>query len=95
MQLMYCPRTRAFTALWMMEEVGEPYELVRIDVRSPDHPTEAYKQINPMGKVPGLVDGGVSMGETAAILLYVADKFPHTGCHHCRPTFTADGFYNG
>jgi glutathione S-transferase len=76
MKLYYCPATRAFTSLWMMEEVAEPYELVRVDIRAPDHPTEAYRKINPMGKVAGFADGACAMGETAAILLYVADKFP-------------------
>lgn len=76
MQLHWCPQTRAFTALWMMEEVGEPYELVRVDIRAPGHPTDAYRRVNPMAKVPAFVDGDCAMGETAAILLYVADKFP-------------------
>ncbi len=79
MKLYYCPNTRAFTSLWMMEEVGEPYELERVDIRAPGHPTEAYKGINPMGKVAGFSDGECAMGETAAILLYVADKFPRSG----------------
>ena len=78
MKLYYCPQTRAFTSLWMMEEVGQPYELVRVDIRAPGHPTEAYKKINPMGKVAGFEDNGVGFGETAAILLYLADKFPQT-----------------
>jgi glutathione S-transferase len=62
----------------MMEEAGEPYEIVRVNIRAPGHPTEAYKKINPMGKVAGFDDGGIGFGETAAILLYVADKFPQT-----------------
>ena len=78
MKLYYCPQTRAFTSLWMMEEAGQPYEIVRVDIRAPGHPTEAYKKINPMGKVGALEDNGVGFGETAAILLYVADKFPQT-----------------
>lgn len=78
MKLYHCPNTRAFTALWMMEEVGQPYELVRVDIRAPGHPTDAYRKVNPMGKVAGFSDGECAMGETAAILLYVADKFPHT-----------------
>ena len=77
MKLYYCPQTRAFTSLWMLEEVGVPYEIVRVDIRAPEHPTEAYLQINPMGKMAGLEDdGGIGFGETAAILLYLADKFP-------------------
>lgn len=78
MKLYYCPNTRAITSLWMMEEVGQPYELVRVDIRAPGHPSAAYRKINPMGKVAGFSDGECAMGETAAILLYVADKFPHT-----------------
>ena len=78
MKLYYCPQTRAFTSLWMLEEVGQPYELVRVNIREPGHPSEAYKKINPMGKVAGFEDNGVGFGETAAILLYVADKFPQT-----------------
>ena len=78
MKLYYCPQTRAFTSLWMMEEAGQPYDIVRVDIRAPGHPTEAYKRINPMGKVAGFEDNGVGFGETAAILLYVADKFPQT-----------------
>jgi glutathione S-transferase len=77
-KLYYCPNTRAFTSLWMLEEVGQPYEIVRVDIRAPDHPTAAYKRINPMGKVAGFSDGDCAMGETAAILLYVADKFPES-----------------
>jgi glutathione S-transferase len=79
MKLYYCPQTRAFTSLWMLEEAGQPYERVRVDIRAPGHPTDAYRRINPMGKVPALEDdGGIGFGETAAILLYVADKFPKT-----------------
>ena len=78
MKLYYCPQTRAFTSLWMMEEAGAPYEIVRVNMRAPEHPTTEYRQINPMGKVPALQDGGIGFGETAAILLYVADKFPQT-----------------
>jgi glutathione S-transferase len=78
MKLYYCPQTRAFTALWMMEEAGQPYELERVNIRADGHPSADYLAINPMGKVPGLSDGGNAMGETAAILLYVADKFPQS-----------------
>jgi glutathione S-transferase len=79
MKLYYWPRTRAFTSLWMMEEVGQPYEIAYVDLRASDHPSQSYRRINPMGKLAGFQDGDCAMGETAAILLYVADKFPATG----------------
>ena len=74
MKLYYSPRTRAFTGLWMMEESGLPYELARVDIRSPSHPDAALRAINPMGKLPALEDGPNRFGETAALLLYVAEK---------------------
>src|SRR5262245_62172498 len=78
MKLYYSARTRAFTSLWMLEEGGQPYELERVAIRAPGNPTDAYKRINPMGKLAGFQDGECAMGETAAILLYVAEKFPQT-----------------
>lgn len=76
MKLYYCPRTRAFRALWMLEEIGAPYELVVVDIRKGAQDTAAYRAINPMMKVPALVDGDAAMGETGAILIYLADRFP-------------------
>jgi glutathione S-transferase len=76
MKLWYGPRTRAFTALWMMEEAGLPYALERVDIRAAGHPSDALKAVNPMGKLPALEDGDAKLGETAAILLYVAEKVP-------------------
>ncbi len=74
-KLYHSPMTRSFTSLWMLEETGAPYEIVRQNIRAPGHPDAAYLAINPMGKVPALVDGGVGFGETAAILLYLADRY--------------------
>ena len=76
MKLYYCPRTRAFRALWMVEEIGVPYELVLVDIRKGAQDTAEYRAINPMMKVPALVDGDAAMGETGAILVYLADRFP-------------------
>jgi glutathione S-transferase len=74
MKLWYAPQTRAFTALWMMEESGLPYEIQRVDIRAPEHPKPDLRAVNPMGKLPALEDGAAKLGETAAVLLYVADK---------------------
>ncbi len=76
MKLFFAPQTRSITALWMLLEAGAPYELVRVNIRAPGHPSAEFRQINPMGKVPALQDGGLGFGETSAILLYIADKFP-------------------
>lgn len=74
--LYHAAQSRSATALWMLEEIGKPYELkiYRFDdgsLRSPE-----YLAINPMGKVPALKHGETVMTETAAICCYLADTFP-------------------
>lgn len=76
MKLYWCPRTRAARALWMLEECGAPYERVLVDIRDPDREDDAdFLAASPMGKVPALADGDVRMADSAAICLYVADKY--------------------
>ena len=69
------PFTRATTALWMLEEVGQPYELRFIDVMKGEQKTPDFLAINPMGKVPALTDNGQVITESAAICLYLADRY--------------------
>ncbi|SON57154.1 Glutathione S-transferase GST-6.0 [Hartmannibacter diazotrophicus] len=73
MKLYWCPQSRSATALWLMEEAGLPYERELIDIRKGDQSTDAFRAINPMMKVPALVDGEAQVAEVAAICLYVAD----------------------
>jgi glutathione S-transferase len=76
MQLYWCPRTRSATALWLMEETGKPYERVLIDISTGAQKQADYLAINPMGKVPALKDGDVTLAENAAICAYVAERYP-------------------
>ena len=76
MKLYWSPRSRAFTALWMMEEAGQPYERVLTDIATGAQKKPEYLAINPMGKVPALQDGEATMGEAAAICAYVAERCP-------------------
>jgi glutathione S-transferase len=59
-----------------MEETGQPYERVLIDLSKAAQKTPEYLAINPMGKVPALQDGEVTLGEAAAICAYVAERYP-------------------
>jgi glutathione S-transferase len=76
MKLYWAPRSRSFTAIWLMEETGQPYELVLTDITSGAQKTAQYLAINPMGKVPALQDGDATMAEAAAICAYVAERYP-------------------
>lgn len=62
-------RSRAFRPMWLLEEIGVPYELVNAAPRS-----EEALQYNPLGKIPALVDGDQSIADSVAIMTYLADK---------------------
>jgi glutathione S-transferase len=75
-QLYWAPRTRSFSSLWLMEETGQPYERVLVDLSKGAQKAPEYLAVNPMGKVPALKDGEATLAEAAAICAYVAERYP-------------------
>ena len=77
-RLYYMPRTRSSRVLWLLEEIGEPYELTEIagaQRRSAEH-----LRRHPLGRVPALELGdGTTIFESAAICLALADSTPAAG----------------
>ncbi len=72
LKLYYAPRTRSVRIRWLLEELGIPYELERVEFRpSP----VAFSQSTPLGKFPVLEDGGVVIGESGAILEYILERY--------------------
>lgn len=69
------PQSRGRIVHWLLEELGEPYQTVWLEfgqaMKNPE-----YLAINPMGKVPALQVGDAVVTETAAICVYLADRFP-------------------
>lgn len=72
------PQSRGRIARWMLEEVGATYSVEVLDYAS-TMKAEAYRAINPMGKVPAIVHGGKVVTECAAICAYLAEAFPEAG----------------
>lgn len=78
--LVHAPKSRSSTFVWLLEELGEPYEIRRVDIRrgdgsgrsDPDNP-------HPHGKVPAIIHDGSLIFEQAAIILYLTDAFPGAG----------------
>jgi len=73
------PMSRAITTNWMLTELDAEHEQVVVDFVSGETASLAYRSINPMGKVPTLVDGDVVVTEVAAICAYLADRHPEKG----------------
>jgi glutathione S-transferase len=79
MRLYWSPRTRSSRALWMLEEVGAPYERAPVDLKNGGQHNPAYHAINPMEKVPALECDGAYVAESGAIIAFLADQFPQAG----------------
>ena len=73
--LYFARASRAFVPLWLLEELGLPYRLKRLNLRRGDQKTRPYVALNPMGKVPTLTDGEAVITENPAICLYLADRY--------------------
>lgn len=67
-------RSRASIIQWYLEELGVPYEFVLLDMQAGEHLKPDFLAINPFGKVPAIVDDGLQLWESGAILLYLAGK---------------------
>jgi glutathione S-transferase len=77
--LYHASPARSSVALWMLEEIGEPYDVKMLDLTKGDQQKPDYLAINPMGKVPALKHGDAIITEVAAICTYLADAFPRAG----------------
>jgi glutathione S-transferase len=72
--LYHHPFSRAAGVIWMLEEVGVPYELRFVDILAGGQKAPEILALNPMGKLPTLTEGELVMTEAAAIGLYLADR---------------------
>ena len=69
------PHSRGTNVRWMLEECGADYDTVGVPFGA-EMKAPAYRAINPMGKVPALTHGDTILTETAAILTWLAERYP-------------------
>jgi glutathione S-transferase len=79
MKLYWAPQSRSLRVLWLLEEIGAPYQRQTFDLRAGAHHTPEFHAINPMEKVPALQDGENCVAESGAIFAYLIEKFPQAG----------------
>jgi glutathione S-transferase len=77
LKLYYAPRTCALASHIALEDAGADYETVRVDFAAAEQRKPEYLSINPKGRVPSLVTERGILTETPAILIFVAQSFPH------------------
>lgn len=69
------PKSRALRVSWLLEELGIEWQFSFLDFSKGDNRTDAYLALNPSGKIPVITDGDLVLSESAAILLYLAEKY--------------------
>jgi glutathione S-transferase len=74
--LYHASPSRSSVVLWMLEEIGRPYDIKLVSLSAGDNMKPDYLAINPMGKVPAIKHGDSVITEVAAICTYLADEFP-------------------
>jgi len=75
LKIYFAPDTRAVRIVWLFEELGLPYELEFFKLGDASMRSPAYLEINPLGRVPTLVDDKVTIFESGAIVQYVLAKY--------------------
>jgi glutathione S-transferase len=79
LKLYHASPSRSSIVRWMLEEIGEPYDIDLLNLAEGDQFKPGYLAVNPMAKVPALMHDGVVITEAAAICTYLADAFPQAG----------------
>jgi glutathione S-transferase len=72
----YAPMSSSVTVHWALEELGVPYEKVKVDIKAArDQDRPAFRAMNPNGKVPVLVHDGTPIFESVAIVIHLGETF--------------------
>lgn len=74
MKLYFAPGSRAVRVAWLLEELGLSYEIERFELGQKEMRAPDYLAIHPMGRVPALEDGDVTLFESGAIVQYILAK---------------------
>jgi glutathione S-transferase len=89
MKIYHAPNSRSVRIVWLFEELGLPYELERFTLGDPAMRSPEYRRVHPMGRVPALQDGDVTIHESGAIVEYVLAKY---GNGRMAPAVTSPEF---
>ena len=79
LKLHFAPNSRASRIMWLLEELELPYELNRMDFHPKDLKSDEHRERHPLGRVPVLEDGDVSIYESGAIVEYILARHKDGG----------------
>ena len=74
-RIYHAPGTRSIRVMWLCEELGLEYEVVAVDFSAEYRASPEWRRLNPVGKVPVLIDADLTMFESGAMLQYLLDRY--------------------
>ena len=74
-EIYHVPGTRSVRVIWLCEELGVPYEKIPVDFSSEFRASAQWRSLNPVGKLPVMRDGGMTIFESGAMVEYILDKY--------------------
>lgn len=86
LKLHFAPNSRAGRIVWLLEELGLPYEINKMAFHPKDLKSDEHRARHPLGRVPVLEDGAVSIYESGAIVEYILERHKNGGL---KPTVEA------
>ena len=89
LKLHFAPNSRAGRVLWLLEELGLPYELNNMAFHPKDLKSDEHRARHPLGRVPVLEDDGVQIWESGAIIDYILERHKNGGL---KPNSDSDNF---
>ena len=92
-QLFYYPSNASMAPHIVLEEIGEAFELVKVERGANAHKSAEYLRLNPNGLIPVYMEGSMVLYETAAICLHLADTHPESGMAPLLATPERAAFY--
>jgi glutathione S-transferase len=75
LKIYHFPGTRGFRVIWVCEELSVPYEIVPVNFAAEYRASPEWRALNPVGKVPVMTDGDMTMFESCAMMQYVLDRY--------------------
>ena len=79
LKLHFAPNSRAGRIVWLLEELGVPYELNKLDFHPKDLKSKEHRARHPLGRVPVIEDGDVTIYESGAIVEYILERHKNGG----------------
>jgi glutathione S-transferase len=78
-KLYHCPETRSMRSLWLLNELGAPFDLVEMPFDLKVLRSREYLAVHPLGRIPSIVDGDVTLYESGAICEYLCERYGADG----------------